>query len=70
VRVFPYWAFPMGLMALELGVAYRRKRRFLQYLFWGSAIVDLFFFVCWFMYRGDLNSERWIHYCLQNFSAL
>jgi hypothetical protein len=70
IRFFPYWALPLVLMGFETGVYYkRRNRKKSQFICWGVSGVLMVSICIWFLYRGDVHSDRWVQSFLNNFSS-
>jgi hypothetical protein len=60
VRFFPFWALPLCLVLFDLGVFYRRKHSPAQRFFWFMVVLLVLLSLLWFVFRGDLNSEKWV----------
>jgi hypothetical protein len=63
-RLFPYWALPLAVILAELAIYLRRRgsRRWKGCL--GAAIALVILLVLWVVFRGDLNSNRWLQQIL------
>ncbi|MBN22272.1 MAG: hypothetical protein CL678_13405 [Bdellovibrionaceae bacterium] len=59
-RIFPFWALPLAFVLAELGVYFRRRNSSSQFVCWGMVAFLGILTICWFIFRGDLNSDYWI----------
>ena len=48
-RIYPYWAFPLIIILIEVGIFFRRKQKDVQYLFWGSCGLLGVGIILWFL---------------------
>ena len=53
-------AVPLVVIFIQLGIYFRRRKSHLRYPFFFLSVVTLVGMVAWIVYRGDLNSGRWI----------
>ncbi|MGE0616089.1 MAG: hypothetical protein AB7P04_10650 [Bacteriovoracia bacterium] len=60
VRFFPYWAVPLAIVLADIGLYFRRKKSRTQWFFWFTTGLCLLLTLIWFIYRGDMNSDRWL----------
>jgi len=59
-RFYPYWALPVILVVIELGIFFRRRASSLQWGVFTLAGILLFMVLLWFGFRGDIHSDAWI----------
>lgn len=59
-RLYPYVALPLALLIADIGRHFRRKKQDYQYYCWFWSGFLLFFIILWFVFRGDLNSDKWV----------
>lgn len=64
LRYFPLWALPMAFVSGELGVALKRRGYGVAYALLGGSIVLVVFSILWLIFRGDLNSDKWVRMVL------
>ncbi len=60
VRFFPYWAVPLAIVLVDLGIYFRRKKKpsYRWVLFLSAVLVILS--LVWVITRGDRNADRWV----------
>jgi hypothetical protein len=59
-RLYPYWALPLAVVLVQLGIFFRRRKSPIQYACLGEAGLLLLGIVAWFVFRGDLYTDRWL----------
>lgn len=64
LKFYPYLCIGFGIAFAELGLYYRRKNHRLQFMFWGLICFFIITTLMWFVFRGDLNSDRWAHWMI------
>ena len=60
IRLYPFIAFSMVVVLVDIAIALRRKGRKKEMV--GVIILGVFFFVsatCWLIFRGDKNADTW-----------
>lgn len=63
-KFYPYLCIGFSIAFVELGLYYRRKNHPAQFFFWGSICFFSLTTLMWFVFRGDVNSDRWVHWIL------
>jgi len=59
-RTFPFWSVPLIVIFLQVGLFFKRRREWMQYICWFLGTLFIIALAAWFFFRGDLNSEMWI----------
>ena len=59
-KVYPVFALSCAFVIAELGLYFHRKKGRTRYYCWGISFLLVASAVCWFVFRGDLNSDQWI----------
>ncbi len=60
-RLYPYWAVPIAVVFVEMGMYYRRKKnKNMQAAAWFISAYLVFSSLIWVLFRGDQNSDIWI----------
>lgn len=62
VRLYPFFAVPVALILVELGLHFRRRRVKTQFYFFGIAGFLLLTSFLWLFYRGDSRSDHWVRW--------
>lgn len=60
-RIYPFWALPLIVIAVEVGIFFKRKKSKIQYYFWAAVFSLSLGILIWLLLRGDRYSDRWIH---------
>jgi hypothetical protein len=60
MRFYPYWAVPVGIVVVELGLYCRRRRISKQWLFFAVGATLFATSIAWVALRGDLHSDAWV----------
>lgn len=63
-RLYPYWALPIILILGEVGIFFKRKGSRVEYYFWISASILSLGVIAWLIFRGDVNSDKWVTHLL------
>lgn len=59
-RLYPFLALSLCVGLIPLGVYFQRRKSPFAKFCWMMVLFLIAGFVAWFMYRGDLYSDRWI----------
>ena len=60
IRYYPWIALPGALILGSVGVHFRRRKKSLQWSFFGLAGMLALLTVRWFVFRGDLYANPWL----------
>ena len=60
VRFYPYWALPVAIILAETGFYFRRREKPARFYFFGFSGLLVLGIACWFVFRGDINSDAWV----------
>ncbi|MCC7441667.1 MAG: hypothetical protein IT285_08540 [Bdellovibrionales bacterium] len=60
LRLYPFWAVPLGLLLIEIGVFLKRRRTSGHIQSWVGAGFLLATSIAWMVMRGDRYSDDWL----------
>ena len=61
VRIFPFWAIPLGVALVPAIIHYKRRKKMRMFFIWGASTAVLFLLsITWVVMRGDLHAEAWV----------
>ena len=59
-KIYPFLAISCALASGQLGLFFLRKHNRVHLLFWLISFVLITTTVLWVIFRGDVNSDRWV----------
>ncbi len=63
-RFYPFFALAFALLFFDLGRHFRRRKDRRQWGFWAVCGFFLLTTLLWLVFRGDMNSEKWVRQVL------
>jgi hypothetical protein len=59
-RTYPFWAVPVALVSVQIGIHFRRRESRFALVWWGLSVSLIVGALAWIIFRGDLHANEWL----------
>jgi hypothetical protein len=60
VHLYPFWAIPLAVVFIELGIYFRRRNNKINYFCFSIGLFLILTAMMWIGFRGDVHSDAWV----------